>query len=330
MLISWNSTNACNLQCQHCYRDAGVQAKDELNTAEARRLIDEVAGTGFKIFIFSGGEPLMRPDIFELTAHARKQGLKPVIGTNGTLITGETARQLKGCGAAAIGISLDSVDEVKHDRFRAVSGSWQAAVGGMQACREAGLAFQVHTTVMEWNESEVEAITDFAVDIGASAHHIFFLVPAGRAVNLEAESLRAVQYEQLLRRIMDKQRTVPIELKPTCAPQFMRITKEMGVPTRFTMGCLAGIAYCIVNPRGIVQPCAYLDIPAGDVRRIPFQDIWQNAEVFKRLRTRNYTGGCGNCTYHGVCGGCRARAYYYNGDYMAEEPWCLYHKQKGC
>ena len=329
MIISWNTTNACNMYCKHCYRDAGAKAEEELGTEEGLALIDQIAGAGFKIMIFSGGEPLMRDDIFDLVSHARERGLRPVFGTNGTLITGETAQKLKKAGAMAMGISLDSVDPGRHDDFRATPGAWQGAVDGMLACREAGLPFQLHTTVMDWNMPEVEKLTDFAVQMGAVGHHIFFLVPTGRAVHIEAESLRAEQYEELLRRIMQKQPEVTIELKPTCAPQFMRIADQMGVKTRFRKGCLAGISYCIISPKGIVQPCAYLNLPAGNVRETPFGEIWRGAEIFKKLRTEAYQGGCGNCRYQKVCGGCRARAYFYHGDYMAEEPWCPYHGRRG-
>jgi putative heme d1 biosynthesis radical SAM protein NirJ2 len=329
LLVSWNTTNACNLSCRHCYRDAGIKAEEELDTAEGMALIDEIAGAGFKIMIFSGGEPLLRSDIYDLVDYAGSRGLRPVFGTNGTLIDVAVATRLKEAGACAMGISLDSVDPARHDRFRASPGAWRGAVDGMKSCREAGLPFQVNTTVMDWNAGEVEALTDFAVESGAAAHHVFFLVPTGRAVNIEAESLRAKQYEELLQRIMKKQAEVKIELKPTCAPQFMRIARQLGVKTRFTKGCLAGTAYCIIGPRGDVQPCAYLNMPVGNVRETPFSKIWRENEVFLRLREGCYGGGCGRCDYRNICGGCRARAYFYHGDYMAEEPWCLYHGRKG-
>ena len=318
MIVSWNTTNACNLKCAHCYRDAGAKAADELSTAEAKKMLGEIARAGFKIMIFSGGEPLMRSDILELVEFAASQGMRPVFGTNGTLITPEMARALKAAGTMGVGISLDSLNPAKHDRLRGEAGAWEGAVRGMENCRAAHLAFQVHTTVMDWNADELEAMTDFAVQKGAVAHHFFFLVPTGRAATIEEESLRAEQYEAVLTRIMEKQKTVDIELKPTCAPQFLRIAAMMGVETRFRRGCLAGLAYCIINPRGKVQPCAYLAQEVGDVRKTPFDEIWRTSEVFQKLRTLTYGGGC------------RARAaYYHGGDYMAEEPWCLYHGRRG-
>ncbi|GAW93605.1 putative heme d1 biosynthesis radical SAM protein NirJ2 [Calderihabitans maritimus] len=330
MLISWNTTNQCNMYCDHCYRDAGAKIEEELSTEEGKALIDEIVKAGFKIMIFSGGEPLMRPDIFELVSYARDKGLRPVFGTNGTKITPEVARKMKEAGALAVGISLDSCDPEKHDKLRRYKGAWEEAVQGMKNCREAGLPFQVHTTVMDWNQHEIEDLTDLAVELGAMAHHIFFLVPTGRAVNIEEESLRAEQYEDLLHRILRKQQQVDIELKPTCAPQFMRIAHQMGMKMRFGRGCLAGTSYCIISPKGDVQPCAYLNIPIGNVREVPFSKLWKESPVFQELRTMKYKGGCGTCGFKKICGGCRARAYFYHdGDYMAEEPWCLYHGRKG-
>jgi putative heme d1 biosynthesis radical SAM protein NirJ2 len=316
--------------CDHCYREAGCKAEEELSTAEAKTLLEQIAKAGFKIMIFSGGEPLTRPDILELVEYATSLGLRSVFGTNGTLITLEMAQKLKDAGAMGMGISLDSMDKKKHNEFRKFEGAWEGAVQGMRNCRAVGLPFQIHTTVMDWNNHELEAITDFAVAEGAVAHHFFFLVPTGRAKTIEAESLRAEQYEETLTRIMKKQTEVDIELKPTCAPQFMRIAAQMGVKTRFRRGCLAGTAYCIISPRGKVQPCAYLNMELGDVRETPFDEIWKNNEVLNTLRTLEYKGGCGECNFKKACGGCRARAaYYHDGDYMAEEPWCLYHGRKG-
>ncbi len=327
MIISWNTTWACHLKCKHCYRDAGDKRAGELSTAEGKKLLEEIARAGFKIVILSGGEPLLREDIFELTAYVSSLGMRPVFGTTGTTITDEVAQRLKQAGAACIGISLDSASAPLHDDFRQVTGAFEDALRGMEACLRAGLPFQVHTTVREHNFHEFEGISDLAVRMGAIAHHIFFLVPTGRGKDIEEEALREKRYEQLLHRIMKKQKEVDIELKPTCAPQFMRIAQQMGLKMRFTRGCLAGTAYCCILPNGVVHPCPYLPLTVGDVRETPFDRIWKEAEVFQELRRDDLGGKCGVCKYKQVCGGCRARAFYYaDEDYMAEDPWCLYRR----
>jgi putative heme d1 biosynthesis radical SAM protein NirJ2 len=324
MLVSWNTTNQCNMFCDHCYRDAGAQLSDELNTEEACKLIKEIKKAGFQIMIFSGGEPLMRPDIYELGAYAREQGLRPVLGTNGTLITPQAAKKLKEAGFMAAGVSLDSLDPDKNNTFRKLDNAFDLTLAGINNLKEVGIAFQIHTTVMDWNAAELENITDFAVEIGAMAHHVFFLVPTGRALKIEDEALQVAAYEKTIIRLMEKQKKVDIEIKPTCAPQFMRVADKKGIPVRFSKGCLAGISYCIISPKGDVQPCAYMDIRLGNVREKAFDIIWKESPMLKELRDMEYEGKCGICDYRSKCGGCRARAYYYSGRYMAEDAWCLY------
>ncbi|HHV15705.1 MAG TPA: putative heme d1 biosynthesis radical SAM protein NirJ2 [Gelria sp.] len=325
MLVSWNTTNQCNMFCDHCYREAGARLEDELDTDQAKKLIREIKKAGFRIMIFSGGEPLMRPDIYELGVYATKQGLRPVLGTNGSLITPEVAGALKEAGFMAAGVSLDSLDAKKNNTFRKLDQAFELTLAGMENLKAVGLPFQVHTTVMDWNVEELESITDFAVQIGAMGHHIFFLVPTGRAVNIEEEALRVAEYEKTIARVMEKQKQVKIEIKPTCAPQFMRVADKKGIPVRFSRGCLAGISYCIISPRGDVQPCAYMDIRLGNVKEQAFDEIWHENAMLQELRSTDYKGKCGICDYKELCGGCRARAYYYSGgDYMAEDEWCLY------
>jgi putative heme d1 biosynthesis radical SAM protein NirJ2 len=325
LIVSWMTTNQCNLRCRHCYQNAGEKNDQELSTAEAKNLIDGIAAAGFKIMIFSGGEPLLRPDIFELVAYAAAAGLRPVFGTNGTLISLDIAQRLKSCGAAAMGISLDSRDEARHNAFRGHDAAFKLTLAGIENCRAAGLPFQLHTTIMDWNQAEVLALTDFAVEVGASAHYLFFLIPVGRGRFIEKTSLQVAAYEALLEGIMRKQQEVAIDIKPTCAPQFTRVAQQLGVKTRFTKGCLAGLSYCIISPTGQVRPCAYMTEIAGDIRVTPFDELWKSSPLFDALRARTYRDSCGICTYRGTCGGCRARAaYYHQGDYMAEDSYCAW------
>ncbi len=329
MLVSWNATNACNLKCGHCYRDAGREMPQELSTAEGYGLLEEVKKSGFKIIVFSGGEPLLRPDLCALISRAKSLGLRPVLGTNGTLLTRDKVEQLKEAGTAAVGISVDSIDSEKHDHFRGIKGAWELTEQGISNCREGGLPFQIHTTVFPWNYADIEKITDFAARSGARGHHVFFFVPTGRGKKNMAATITPQQMESLLERLLSLQERLPLEIKPTCAPQFMRIARQLKVATRFRRGCLAGISYCIIGPQGEVYPCSYMDLKIGSVRDDPFSEIWSKHPVLLKLRAQKYEGYCAVCSYRGVCGGCRARAFAGSeGNFMAGDPSCLYGYQE--
>ncbi len=323
-LVSWNITRQCNLNCAHCYRDADARPDpEELTTEQGLALIADIAAVGFRIFVLSGGEPLLRPDFFELLAAAQAAGLRPVLGSNGTLITPEVALRMKQTGLARAGISLDSADPNYHNELRRSPTAWQEAVAGMRACREAGLSFQVNTTVTRQNEDQVLAITDLAIELGAVGHHVFFLVPTGRGVDLAEDMLQAARYEQLLEALLRRQQEIELEIKPTCAPQFVRLAEQQHLATRFTMGCLAGRTYCVITPNGEVHPCPYLPLPAGNLHRERFADVWRNSPIFATFREGPLEGLCGTCRWSRRCFGCRARAYWATeGKLMAEDPWC--------
>jgi putative heme d1 biosynthesis radical SAM protein NirJ2 len=324
MIISWNTTKACNLKCEHCYRDAGEKDPNELTTQEGKDLLVEIAKAGFKIVILSGGEPLLRKDIFQLIAHAKSLGLRPVLGSNGTLITREVARNLKQAGLSRAGISLDSVHPAIHDAFRRHKGAWQETIEAMRICKEEGLDFQVHTTVTRKNYLEITEITDLVYDLGAKAHHIFFLVPTGRGKEISTVFIGARQILEVLEKILNKQKQINIELKPVCAPQFIPLSRKMGLDLRFQRGCLAGTSYCCILPNGDVHPCPYLPIRVGNVKETKFSSIWKNSDIFCKLRSLEYEGSCAVCENKNSCGGCRARAFYYSGDFMAEDPDCVF------
>ncbi|MFZ5988011.1 MAG: radical SAM protein [Bacillota bacterium] len=332
MLISWNTTKKCNLYCKHCYRDSGPDAdtESELSTEEGIKLLNEIKSAGFKLMIFSGGEPLYRDDIFVLASYAKEIGLRPVLGTNGTMITDKVAQRIKASGIDGLAISLDSVTSEYHDEFRNLTGSWDKAVNGIKCCVEADLRVQINITLTEENFDQFEKMADFVMSLGVKALHPFFLIPTGRGKNIEEESLKQEKYFNTLRTILEKQKSLPIELKPTCAPQFLPLAREMGIPMRFTRGCLAGVSYCCILPNGDVNICPYLPVKAGNIRENPFDVIWKDSSIFNQLRSyKDYEGRCGKCSDVNICGGCRARAYYYNdGNYMAEEPWC--YKFLGC
>jgi putative heme d1 biosynthesis radical SAM protein NirJ2 len=324
MIISWNTTKACNLKCEHCYRDAGTKDAHELNTAEGKSLLEEIAKAGFKIVILSGGEPLLRKDIFELISQAKALGLRPVLGTNGILITAGVAANLKKAGLSRAGISLDSVHPEIHDEFRRQKGAWKKTTEAMRICKKEGLDFQAHTTVTKRNFQEITEITDLVYGLGAKAHHIFFLIPTGRGKEINHVFISAQDIREVLEKILNKQKTVNLELKPVCAPQFIPLANKMGLDLRFQRGCLAGISYCCILPNADVHPCPYLPLKVGNVREEKFSLIWKNNGIFLKLRSLEYRGACGRCANKTSCGGCRARAFHYSQDFMAEDPDCLF------
>jgi heme b synthase len=335
-LIAWEVTRACNLACRHCRASAHPEPfPGELSTSEARELIDTFPRVGSPIVIFTGGEPLMRSDIFELAARVRDRGLRPVMAPNGTLLTDENVREMRKAGIERVSVSIDGPDAQSHDRFRGVPGAFEASMRGIEHLNRAGLEFQINTTVTRENLPHFKEIFRLAERLGAVAWHIFLLVPTGRAQDLQAEIISAEEYERLLNWFYQFRKRTSMQLKATCAPHYHRIlrqrAREDGLEVSYanfgldalSRGCLGGVGFCFISHSGQVQPCGYLELDCGQIRETPFPDIWSGSEVFRQLRSReHYRGKCGICEYHRVCGGCRARAWSMQGDYLGEEPLC--------
>ncbi|MBW1777253.1 MAG: heme b synthase [Deltaproteobacteria bacterium] len=337
-LVAWEITRNCNLACLHCRASATCGPyTGELDTEAALALVDQIAQTGSPIVILTGGEPLLRQDIFEVAAYGTEKGLRMVMAPNGTLITGEIARKLAGAGIKRVSISLDGAAAEIHDRFRGVKGAFDGALRGIGYLKDAGVEFQINSTVTQINLNEIPKIQDLAVALGAVAHHIFLLVPTGRGKYILDSAITADQYESTLNWFYDQRSKTPLQLKATCAPHYYRILRQRaktdGTKVTFqthgldavTRGCLGGVGFCFISHRGIVQPCGYLHLDCGDVTKTPFPEIWNHSEIFLTLRDfSKLKGKCGVCEYRKVCGGCRARAYEATGDYLAEEPLCNY------
>ena len=337
-LVAWEITRRCNLSCLHCR--AGAEDEDypgELTTREGEAFLDDLATMGSPVVILTGGEPLLRGDIFHLAEYGDNLGLRMVAGVNGTLLTREIAQKFVDSGVKRLSISIDGPDAASHDEFRGQKNAFDLAMQGMQAAREVGLEFQINTTVTRTNLPDMEKIQELAVELGAVAHHIFLLVPTGRGRALTGEIISAQEYEDVLHWFADKKGKVPLELKATCAPHYFRVirqrAKEKGEKLTFkthgldavTKGCLGGSGFAFVSHVGQVQPCGYLELSAGDIKEQPFSRIWRESELFQRLRNPDLLEGkCGICEYRRVCGGCRARAYETYGNEMAQEPLCLY------
>ncbi|MBI5592909.1 MAG: heme b synthase [Deltaproteobacteria bacterium] len=337
-LVAWEITRNCNLSCVHC-RAAATNGpyEGELDTAACLRLLDQIAEVGPAIVILTGGEPLLRPDIFEVAGYGTSKGLKMVMAPNGTLITRENAEKMAASGIKRISISLDGATREKHDLFRGVDGAFDAALQGIANAKAAGIEFQINTTITQTNLDEIPKIQDLAIKLGAVAHHIFLLVPTGRGKYIADKAINAEEYEETLNWFYDQRENTPLQLKATCAPHYYRIlrqrAKKDGKTVTFqthgldavTRGCLGGTGFCFISHTGIVQPCGFLQLNCGDITKTSFSTIWNTSEVFLSLRNYdNLKGKCGKCEYRKVCGGCRARAFEAAGDYLAEEPLCLY------
>jgi len=324
-MIAWELTRACNLACLHC-RAAAIDkpTPDELSTEECFALIDQIASFATPTIILTGGEPLLRPDLFEIAARATDRGLRVVAATNGTLLDEATARRLLDCGVRRISISIDGKDARSHDALRAVPGAFDGALRGIEAAKAADLPFQLNTTVTRENADQLAEIHRLAILLGAAAHHIFLLVPTGRAADYRGLELDAERYEAVLEWLAERYAASEIEIRATCAPHFYRILRQRKVHTR-ARGCLAGQAFCFVSHTGEVQPCGYFDQSCGNVRQKPLGEIWATAPLFLRLRDHSaYRGKCGACEFLRVCGGCRARAFEATGDPLGPEPLCAY------
>ena len=382
-LIFWEVTKGCNLRCIHCRATATeLMSPQDLPTAKALNIIDQIADFGNPILVLSGGEPLYRADIFELAEYGTKRGLRVALATNGTLVTKDVAKKIKQAGIKRVSISLDGSDATTHDSFRGIPGAFDAAVYGMRNLQELGVSVQINTTIARHNAHQLPAVLDLARKLGADALHTFLLVPVGCGVDIaEDQMVPPAEYERMLNWFYDQSLAGDIELKATCAPHYFRVSRqrraadrlagkpeppvkvahhpaEIG-PTDMTMpgstgislkpgggalaghtghpgghpgdmnattkGCLAGTGVCFLSHEGEVFPCGYLPALAGDLRKQSFADVWNDSQVFHDLRDDdNLKGKCGCCEFRHVCMGCRARAYAATGDFLAEEPFCVY------
>ena len=324
-LVSWNLTKRCNLRCPHCYMEAGKAAGHELDTAECLAVLAELRALGTEMVILTGGEPLLRRDIFEIASAASAAGMWVVMGTNGVLVTPAVAARMVECGIKGVAISLDSADAGRHDAFRGGKGAFAASLRALEACRAQGLEVLVQTTVMEENYAEIPALLDLARGLGAWSFNLYFLVATGRGETMH--ELSPERTEAMLGQLVGLQeRYRPMLVRAKCAPQFKRIAYEQGEAGLESGGCMAGTEYCRITPEGDVTPCPYMTAVAGNVRDPGgFTAVWRNAPLLRDLRDPERLGGrCGACEYRDLCGGCRCRAYAATGDVLAEDPACTY------
>jgi len=339
--IAWEITRRCNLKCVHCRSSSQLEAKEhpDFSLAEAKRALDDISSYAQPVIVLSGGEPLLRKDVFDIAAYGTEKGLRMCLATNGTLVTDEICQKIKQAGIRMVSLSLDGSTAAVHDNFRNQPGAFDGTLRAAALFRQYEIPFLVNSSFTKRNQEEIPRVYKVAKKIGATAWYMFMIVPTGRGQDIMDELISAESYEDILdwHYQMEKEEA-ELLVRPTCAPHYYRIilqkAKEDGekfkrrslkFSTGGSKGCLAGQLICLIDVDGEVLPCSYFPKSAGNIRKQPFKDIWENSELFKELRNfKLYKGSCGRCEYLNVCGGCRARSYSMTGDYLAEEPFCNY------
>lgn len=341
LVVAWEVTRACPLACRHCRASAQHHAHPaELTHGEGRAFIaDLAAGFPGAVLILTGGEPLVRADTLELATEATASGLRVALSVDvGWLLTPETCAAIVAAGVQRVSFSIHFPDGERSDRFSSTPGFFEAARSGLANLRDAGVPFQMHTSVMKSNAAALPRLFELASELGAAGWELFFLVPTGRGAGLAGEELPPLEQERVLRWLYDLQRTAPFPVKQICAPHFRRVEAQTArerkekrpqrITTRLTTmsrGCLSGNGFCFVSHVGDVCGCGFLPLSVGNVRDHGFSALYREAPLFQAFRDPARLGGaCGACDYRALCGGCRARAYAATGDPLAEEPDCAH------
>lgn len=334
-IVSWNITKKCNLRCVHCYIDAGEAEANELTTKEALDVVDQIAEVGVPLILFTGGEPLVRRDFFEIAQYARDRGIKLVLSTNGTLITPEVAKRLKEVDVVYVGVSLDSISADFHDRFRDMQGSFAAALAGIKNAIEASLDVGLRFVVTAKNIHEVRECVDFAASLGMRRITFYHLSAAGRAQKLSEDWwYTPEQYKQFIETLTAKARQYAgrLEIETALAPYdgvYIALTVGNGDVkylefVESTGGC--GRKIVSIYPNGDVYPCQFIDFyKLGNVREKRLKDILRPEALEPFVNTDRYLRGpkCSTCRFKKYCkGGDRARAYYLTGDIFGDDPLC--------
>lgn len=343
-LVVWNMTNRCNLKCRHCYLDADEDAvHNELTTDEAKGFIEDLAAMKVPVFLFSGGEPLVREDIYELAAYANKLGLRPVLSSNGTLITPEVAKKLKEAGFQYVGVSMDGAAAI-HDDFRGQRGSFVQTVQGIKNAQAAGLKTGIRFTVNKLNFRDLPAVLELAASEGVPRFCMYHLVYAGRGkdmIDLDVTPEQSREIIQILiEKVLDfKRRGVEMEILTTdnhadgiyilhyLAKNHPERVDEVKELLRMHGGCSAGQKMANVNHVGNVHACQFWSHrPLGNIREQKFSEIWTSQKDAFLCDLRNKTvhleGKCGKCVHREYCGGCRIRAEVVHDNLWAEDPAC--------
>ncbi len=362
-LAIWEVTQSCDLACKHCRAAAQpIPHPEELTNAEGKALIDQIAAMHVPIFVFTGGDPLKRKDVFELIRYASDKGVQVAVTPSATpLLTREALFKMKEAGLVRLGISLDGSTPAIHDAFRGLPGAWARTIQAIEWAGEAGIPIQVHSTISRHNVHDLDNLCALFEKLPIVMWNVFFLVPVGRGQL--GDVLSGEEFEQVFAKIYELSHRVDFQIKTTEAMHYRRYLLqhnleerrlghggahghsraasadnptgyEAGTPTSDAQTRTVGWAtrrvndgkgFLFVSHVGNVYPSGFLPIHAGNVRETPLSDIYRNAPIFKSLRdTSKLEGKCGACEYKEICGGSRARAYAVTGDPLAQEPCCIY------
>jgi radical SAM protein with 4Fe4S-binding SPASM domain len=333
-VIAFEVTRRCRYECRHCRAGAGPQGQTELTTQQCKKIISSLAKFSRPMLIFTGGEPMERPDIYELISYAKMRGMRAVMATCGYLLDEAAMAKLKKAGLSALAFSIDGSSAETHDKFRQSEGAFNTAVRASQLARQSKMPFQINTTLSQLNAGEVIGIGELAKRLGATCLDVFILVPTGRGSDLDDAVLDPVQYEELLGELLGIKLKGDIKIRVTCGPAFARVceqAKARGI-TDHPQGCMGGKGFGFISWRGDVQTCGFLDISAGNLveNGFNFKKIWLESKFLNDVRNvETLKGKCGSCEFVGTCGGCRARALTMLGDYKASDPVCGYVPKKG-
>lgn len=339
-IIAWEITRRCMMDCRHCRAgEKPASADGELSTRDCLRLIDDIASFASPVVMLTGGEPMLRDDLPEIVHYLGGKGIGTTLSPCGPLVKEDALAPLKDAGLGYISFSIDAIDPAAHDSFRRYPGAFASVLKGIDAAKKAGLPFAILTTVTNRNVSDLPRIIRFAGDLGAAFFIPFFLVATGKGKDIRHDQLSPAAYEDCLNWLYDVSiggSNLPtgsgMVIRPGCSPHFYRIVHQREGSYKLSFfntpiidGCLAGISFLFISHTGVVQPCGYLDLPCGDVRRESLQTIWKDSPVFRTIRNPHaYEGKCGACEFLRVCRGCRARARAESGNYMDEDPFCSY------
>ncbi len=339
-LVIWEVTQACDLACLHCRASAEPRRHPlELTTEEGKALLEEIRGFGEPLMVFTGGDPLKRPDLFSLLAHSAGIGLRTTVTPSATpLLTAEAIRRFQECGVARMAVSLDGPDAAAHDGFRRVAGSFDRTVFALDEARRIGLPTQVNTTVTRRSAGCLPEIAERVARAGSKLWSVFFLVVTGRAA--AADDLTAEEYEQVFEFLHRLSKTAPFDIKTTEAQHYRRYVAQQrklgngspaagGPPADSIIARQAGIndgkGFVFISHTGEIYPSGFLPLSAGNVRRDSLAEVYRSSPLFRMLRDSSRLGGkCGVCEYRNLCGGSRSRAYALTGDPMAADPRCAY------